>query len=55
MGLLLREKTYLKRKKRSLTGFARLPGSRADLADQPSFAGFLLSPVFYLIQIGSAT
>ena len=48
------EKKHIWKKKRSLLGFARLPGSLVDLTGWPDFARFLLRPIFYLTRTGLA-
>ena len=48
MGFWLGETTHLKKKIGSQPGFVRSPGSRVNLAGQPSFVGFLLISSFVL-------
>jgi hypothetical protein len=57
MSLWLGEKTYLKKKIWSQSGFARSRVTQRvkEIWSKPGFSRFLLIPVFYIIQTGIAT
>jgi len=57
MSLWLGEKTYLKKKIWSQSGFARSQVTQQvkEIWSKPGFFRFLLIPIFYIIQTGIAT